>query len=950
MTTTELPAFEVGALVQARGREWVVLPQSEPPSFLVLRPLAGGDDEVAGVFPALEQVSPATFAAPDPGDIGTAMSAGLLRTALRIGFRASAGPFRSLARLAVEPRAYQLVPLLMALRQATVRLLIADDVGIGKTIEAGLVAAELLEQGDATGLAVLCGPALAEQWQQELASKFGIHAELVLPGTIRRLERGLLQGETLFDRFRHIVVSTDFIKRPGLREQFWHGCPDLLIIDEAHTCVSDGAGGRSRMLRHELVKGLAKDVGRHLILVTATPHSGKDEGFRNLLALLSPKMDSLDLESVQGRERLARHFVQRRRADIRSYLDESTPFPEDRLTQERPYPLSHAYKELFADVLQYAREAVRDPDGGQLRQRVRYWSALALLRALASSPRAAAATLRTRAANLDAEDVAEADRLGRSAVLDLPDEETVESADATPGADSEHAQGETAHRRRLRRFADRATRLEGADDAKLAPLAEVVTELLLEGYNPIVFCRFIDTAEYVAEHLARHLGSDYAVAAVTGVLPPDEREKRIKDLADDDTRRPVLVATDCLSEGVNLQGSFQAVVHYDLAWNPTRHEQREGRVDRFGQRFRTVRAVTLYGTDNGIDGIVLDVLLRKHIQIRKALGISVPVPDRSDDVVQAILEGLLLRDAPGEQLAFEGVGLERRTGLHREWDSAAAKERQSRTKYAQAGIQPTEVARELAEMRASLGTPAEVAAFTAEALDALHADITPTDNGFSVATAALPPGLHDVLATGHAEPLPFLRELPVPPRAAHLDRTDPNVAAIARYVLESALDASMPPMLRPARRCGVMRTSAVGRRTTLLLVRFRMHVELPGRDDRRQVVAEDAQVLAYRGRAGEADWLSAADVHSLLAAKPSGNVPPDQAIDFAERAVADLASLLPHLDSAADALASRLREDHIRVREASGQHAKRQIGVRGQKPADILGVYVYLPGPGGGAS
>ena len=142
----------------------------------------------------------------------------------------------------------------MALRQDTVRLLIADDVGIGKTIEAGLIAAELLEQGDATGLAVLCGPALAEQWQRELATKFGIHAELVLPGTIRRLERGLLQGETLFDRFRHIVVSTDFIKRPGLREQFWHGCPDLLIIDEAHTCVSDGTGGRSRMLRHELVQ------------------------------------------------------------------------------------------------------------------------------------------------------------------------------------------------------------------------------------------------------------------------------------------------------------------------------------------------------------------------------------------------------------------------------------------------------------------------------------------------------------------------------------------------------------------------------------------------------------------------------------------------------------------------------------------------------------------------
>ena len=166
----------------------------------------------------------------------------------------------------------------MALRQDTVRLLIADDVGIGKTVEAGLIAAELLEQGDASGIAVLCGPSLAEQWQRELAGKFGIHAELVLPGTIRRLERGLLQGETLFDRHKHLIVSTDFIKRPGLREQFWHGCPDLLIVDEAHTCVSDGTGGRSRMLRHELVRRLAADAGRHLILVTATPHSGKEEG------------------------------------------------------------------------------------------------------------------------------------------------------------------------------------------------------------------------------------------------------------------------------------------------------------------------------------------------------------------------------------------------------------------------------------------------------------------------------------------------------------------------------------------------------------------------------------------------------------------------------------------------------------------------------------------------
>jgi hypothetical protein len=164
--------FDVGSLVRARGRDWVVLPHSDP-ELLAVRPLGGGDDEIAGILLGVEQVEHARFTEPDPSDAGNAVSAGLLRTALQVGFRATAGPFRSLAGLAVDPRPYQLVPLLMALRQDPVRLLIADDVGIGKTIEAGLVAAELLAQGSARGLTVLCGPALAEQWQQELSSSSG---------------------------------------------------------------------------------------------------------------------------------------------------------------------------------------------------------------------------------------------------------------------------------------------------------------------------------------------------------------------------------------------------------------------------------------------------------------------------------------------------------------------------------------------------------------------------------------------------------------------------------------------------------------------------------------------------------------------------------------------------------------------------------------------------------
>src|SRR5574341_441063 len=161
--------FSTGSLVKARGREWVVLPESEA-EMLVLRPLGGTDDEITGIFLPLEKVEPASFVLPDPAQVGDYHSARLLRDAVRLGFRSSAGPFRSFARLAFEPRPYQLVPLLMALKLNPVRLLIADDVGIGKTIEACLVAREAIDQGEVERLAVLSPPHLADQWQRERAA------------------------------------------------------------------------------------------------------------------------------------------------------------------------------------------------------------------------------------------------------------------------------------------------------------------------------------------------------------------------------------------------------------------------------------------------------------------------------------------------------------------------------------------------------------------------------------------------------------------------------------------------------------------------------------------------------------------------------------------------------------------------------------------------------------
>jgi superfamily II DNA or RNA helicase len=956
---TRLRTFTVGSLVCARGREWVVLPGSAP-DFLLLRPLGGGQDDVAGVLPALETVEEATFPMPTGDDLGDAASAAMLRTALRIGFRSSTGPFRCLAGITVEPRAYQYVPLMLALRQDTVRLLIADDVGIGKTVEAGLIAAELLAQGDASRLAVLCSPALAEQWQRELADKFGLDAELVLTSTVRRLERGLMMNESLFDRHPYVVVSTDFIKSAARRHEFLNHCPELVIVDEAHTAVADDSSiGRGRHQRHELLTDLAKDPARHLILVTATPHSGKDEGFRNLLSLLDPALATADLDSHHGRERLAAHFVQRRRADIRRFLDETTAFPSDRESREAPYTLTDPYRQLFDTVLDYAREQVTDAANGSLRQRVQWWSALALLRTLASSPKAAAATLRTRAAAAEAVDIAEADALGRAGVLDTADDEAIEAADVVPGADTDPTDDPaddsngtqpastrrvTSHRRRLLALARQAEALEGPEkDAKLKRLVGEVKGLLADGFDPIVFCRFIDTAEYVARHLAEGLGRGVDVAAVTGTLPPAEREARIRGLTASDARH-VLVATDCLSEGVNLQDAFQAVVHYDLAWNPTRHEQREGRVDRFGQRAPTVRAVTIYGTDNRIDGIVLDILIRRHQAISKATGVTVPVPDESDGVVQALLEGLILRGRQdSEQLTLDLGFTAKNDALERAWQSAAEKEKISRTKYAQRTIRPEHVAAEVDAIRHALGSHRDIEHFTSEALRALGASVTTTDDGFSAVTTTLTVGVRDALPTGHAEPLPFHRQPPTPRRHATLTRTDAAVEALARHVLDAALDPEVDPTARPARRAGVTRTSAVTARTTLLLTRFRFHLDLPGRDGIRQLVAEDARLLAFRGTPDAPQWLDDDDeVTALATAPPEANVPADQARALAERVIDQLPAVLPDLAERADGYARDLLTSHRRVRADAGA-ARRGLRVTAQHPVDILGVYLYLP-------
>jgi superfamily II DNA or RNA helicase len=942
-------SYSVGSLVRARSREWVVLPESQD-DFLILRPLGGTEDEITGICTSLEPVEPARFDLPHPEEIGDYRSCRLLRDAIRLGFRSSAGPFRSFAKIGVEPRPYQLVPLLMSLKLDPVRILIADDVGIGKTVEAGLIARELLDRGEATRMAVLCPPHLAEQWQAELDTKFHIPAELVLPGTVGRLERHLRIGESLFDHYPYVVVSMDYIKADRRRDEFIRTCPELVIVDEAHGCAYAEVQRGGRHQRNRLINSIASDPDRHLILVTATPHSGKEEAFRSLLSFLDHSFIDLppELAGPQNepyRRKLAAHFVQRRRADIRHYMKTDTPFPS-REDREETYSLGEGsdYRRLFERVLDYARETVTDHAGGHYRQRVRWWSALALLRSLASSPAAAAATLRNRAASADASTPEEADEIGRRTVLDIDLEDAGEGTDLIPGSDPGEPEGtgseDHALRRRLLAMARDADKIAGEKDIKLKKAISLVKELLKDHYNPIVFCRFIPTAEYVAEYLRRALPADVGVSAVTGTLPPAEREERILQLAENPKR--VLVCTDCLSEGINLQEHFDAVMHYDLAWNPTRHEQREGRVDRFGQPRDKIRVLTYYGTDNQIDGIVLDVLIRKHKTIRTTLGISVPVPVETGQVIEAIFEGLLLREramgtAQTYLPGFDEMLKPIQKDLFSKWDDATAREKRSRTVFAQETIKVDEVAAELKAVQASIGLGADVGRFVLDAFTAHGAVIAEQKDCQRFDLTEVPLPLKETIL--YTKPFRGRFDMPVPEGVAYLNRTHPIVEALAAYVMNSSLD----PLLKGiAKRCGVIYTGQVERRTTLLLVRFRYYIITTRNGIDNPLLAEDCQLLGFTGAPDKAEWLGNEAAEKLILAEPEMNISPDRATQFVTGIIEGFDHLKPYLEKEAHRSGEELLEAHRRVRTAARMRGVK-YRVEPHLPPDVLGIYVYLP-------
>ena len=947
LSNQKISTYPPGALVKARGREWIVMPGSSQ-SVLRLRPLSGSESDVTVISPLLESqfdpVIPASFPIPTTEQIANHEEALLLRDALLMSLRRGAGPFRSFGNLAFQPRAYQLVPLLMALQQDVIRLLIADDVGIGKTIEAGMIAREFLDRGEIHRFAVLCPPHLVEQWVQELDDRFHIKAVAVTAASAARLERGLPVTDNIFTVHPYTVVSLDYIKSDRRRGDFASRCPELVIVDEAHTCAGSGSG---RHQRHDLLRLLSADSARHMLFLTATPHSGDEDSFHSLLGLLDT--DFQQLGSVIGnlrdelRKRLSFHFVQRRRQDINEWNDDGV-FPRKE-TSDLPYQLSGNWGIFFDSVLDYCSEVVERAGTDQRRQRLNFWGTLALMRSAASSPAAALQSLRTRMST----QLSDTDEdILRDRVFDGA-EDVLVNDDAELPADSSDPG--------LNNLIEQAKKLaEVGGDPKLTALQNhLKNELINNKFSPVIFCRYIATAHYLHSQLKNKFPG-LTVGVVTGELSPDERKSVVAELGKAD--HPMLIATDCMSEGINLQEYFNAVVHYDLSWNPTRHEQREGRVDRFGQESRVVRATLMYGQNNPVDAVVLKVILRKAKKIREELGVPVPLPDEDHSLTQALMQAVLSGQRGRQrQDSFEFDELPAVKKLDTAWTDMSERAKKNRTVFAQNRIKPEDVLPEWNKMQAALGNSEDVLRFIQRALSRLGGDLEArnksVDKGYRANLVNLPEDLKErLLADDISGSIGLSFSVPASVGTRFVHRSHPLVSTLAEGLLERTLSnagiGNDNNLIDPSvlGRAGCWVSKSVELQTTILMLRLRHQLSSSDARGGDIILVEEAIAVALRSKEGgkqfeifsgsePLNWLTEPPVESIEDRLRSSRI--NSALDQHEQ-------WLPVLQNFAQERSEILLADHRRVRKASDSTGRYRVIPL--LPVDVIGVYVLLPALG----
>jgi len=510
-----------------------------------------------------------------------------------------AGSLRSalVARMDLLP--HQLEPALALVRGIGSRVLIADEVGLGKTIQAGLIVSELRELGAADRILVLTPAGLRDQWAAELSNRFGLDATIVDAREARRRAALLPTGLNPWTTSPVTITSIDYAKRPEVLPAIQSCRWDAVVVDEAH-------GVAPRSDRHQAVSSLC---GRapYVVLLTATPHNGDRAAFESLCELGSQDRDRL---LVFRRSRQELRIGPGRRVHgvrVRSSVDEIG---------------------MHEQLAQFTR-AVRADRGDADRDA---WLALTTLhkRAL-SSARSLERSIVRRLSALATGPPAAVDR---QLALPLDDAEgELNRSDEAP-VWSGLALDDVERERRLLNHVAEAARAAAANETKLAMLAKLLARLRAMGEPSIVFTEYRDTLLHVQQSLRQ------ACAVLHGGLTREQRRAALDDFQSG--RRTILLATDAAGEGLNLHQACRIVINLELPWNPMRLEQRIGRVDRIGQG-RRVHAFNLIARDTG-EMRILDRLRARIARAREDIGTADPLEPAADEQEEAVSR-LVVTDA-----------------------------------------------------------------------------------------------------------------------------------------------------------------------------------------------------------------------------------------------------------------------------------------------------------------
>lgn len=951
--------YKTGTLVDFRNRPWIVQ-QSSDKNVVILKPLGGTDAEIIGLYLPLYdnfQLQSYHFEPPKVEDLkrGWQESAYILYDACRLSFRDVAGPFKCLGRLSFEPRPYQMVPLLLALKQDKIRLLISDDVGIGKTLESLLIVKELLDRKEISRFAVICLPHLCEQWQNEIKDKFGLDAEIIRSSTISRLEKKLKGNQNVFRDIPYQVISIDYIKADNRYKMFTEHCPELVIVDEAHTCTRPRGANKSQQLRYRLLRELADKEKQQIILLTATPHSGKSEEFQSLIGLLDKKFENYELQSAKEREELSKHFIQRRRVDIKPYLGDEMVFPEQvRFDDNEQYEISKSYRILLNNLIDYIKSGIQSAKNQEIRkQRSIYWDLLALMRGVMSSPAAGISMLENKIKSQ--QDQEEDDTLPQENVYIFNDglKDLLNGDDVLPNA---YQKATRTDKNRLEEFIEGLKDIQKNDqDNKIKQALRLVSFALDMDKSPIVFCQYIQTAEYVGKYISDHLKAnkktkDVSVEVITSRLADEERKLKIDELAKNP--RHVLVCTDCLSEGVNLQQAFDTVIHYDLPWNPNRMEQRNGRIDRFGQTSPEVLISTMFAENNPVDKIVLNVLYKKQDEIKKRLGIYLPIVENDASVMERIMNELLVLNTETQtefmqrSLFDDDLEWKKYEEEEKELEIKRVEEDQkiSRTYYAHNNKQmsPENLVGSLKEAKDIIGGVEDTERFVIGELK--HAGVEVYKDSplcYHFMENSLPIELRRGYFKSDAKGVIRISfASPTPKQYQYIGRNNIFVEDLSRAVVNDSINSGDLATARAM----VMATDKIDKRTTVMLMRVRSVIQDTKIKDR-QLVGEEMIFIGYRGKIDDHDFLTVDECKELFfEARATENLDSaTQSHHFKKLTewTSDEKQLRQHTDEIALERANRLVEAFAKYRKYGGV-SEYQV-VEPVLPMDVIAAYVFLP-------